>query len=94
MSEKMSATSSRIATFMQTLADERDRDRAELLEHVEKALGYAATQVTSRTDRNLVVTEFWHSMNRKQDVPNDDVEVRIEKTLRVSREIFRLMGRS
>jgi len=53
---------------------------------IQEALSYALTQVTNLTDRRLCAQEFWHSLNRKGVIPNDEVTPLIELTIRASKE--------
>lgn len=53
---------------------------------VQRALSYALAQVKNVTDRRLCAQEFWHSLNRKGVIPNDEVTPLIELTLRASKE--------
>lgn len=48
---------------------------------LQEALTYALTQINSNTERRLVAQEFWHSLNRKKIVSNDEVQSLIDLTL-------------
>jgi len=41
---------------------------------IQEALSHTLTQVKDHTERRLVAQEFWHSLNRKGLIPNDEVE--------------------
>jgi len=50
--------------------------------HIVDALAFALSQVRDRTDIRNAATEFWHSMNRKEEVYNIEVEGLIADTLK------------
>jgi len=52
------------------------------MREIATSLAYALTQVRSKTEKRLVVYEFWHSLNRKGLVDNKQIEWLIDETLR------------
>lgn len=48
---------------------------------VSEALTTALTQVTNLTEQRLATQEFWHSLNRKRIIRNDEVQSLIDLTL-------------
>lgn len=46
------------------------------------SLKYALTQVHNDIEKKLVAYEFWHSLNRKHLVKNNEVQPLINETLR------------
>ena len=41
---------------------------------IQEALSHALKQVKDLTEKRLTAQEFWHSLNRKGLIPNDEVE--------------------
>lgn len=52
-----------------------------VLAMIHEALSHALTQVGNQTERRLVTQEFWHNLNRKGVVSNDEVEPLIDLTI-------------
>jgi len=53
-----------------------------LKRHIVDALAFALSQVRDPTDIRNACDEFWHAMNRRQEVYNIEVEGLIADTLR------------
>ena len=53
----------------------------EEMRFVREALRHALTQTNDTTTERLIVQEFWHSLNRKGVVKNNDVQPLIDLTL-------------
>lgn len=51
------------------------------LAQIQKSLAYAILQATDITIRHLIAQEFWHSLNRKKVVKNEEVDALINATL-------------
>jgi len=52
------------------------------MREIATSLAHALAQVRSKTEKRLVVYEFWLSLNRKRLVDNKQIEWLIDETLR------------
>lgn len=63
---------------------ERSHHDTLVLASVSEALATAMKQITSTTDRRVAIQEFWHSLNRKGIVRNDEVYSLVDMSIRES----------
>jgi len=55
-----------------------------IYDYLPKAIVYATNEIKDQTVRRLVITEFFHSLNRKKVIPNEEVEKLISLSLTIS----------
>jgi len=58
-----------------------------LKRNIRESLVYAVNQLKSKTKIRLVVQEFYHSLNRKQLLLNDEVESEIKEAMGLIEEL-------